>query len=352
MTVPIQATIISEDESFIHKFQRLLEAFRFSVQRCTGLKDFFSKHTHSRSDFCIIDNKNNQFPYPDFFNLLEENTARTFLLNVGPPVLDNHSPCLIFNLDPERDTLSLKSFLKVTRDLLMRQRARSELADMLIHDIRSPLNSLIGYVELLLSGTFGQLNEGHQKILEKVMDLGDTTLDLLQDLNEIYEKEQYHFQLQKQPFDLNELLDVVLANLWIQADKKNIQIRRIIPENFKKLYGDDYQIQRVLTNLIGNAIKYSPENSHITIRGRAQNEHYAEISVEDNGRGVPEKHLKKLFEKYYRLPKDQDNPRGFGLGLYICRIIVKIHRGHIWAKNNPSGGLTISFSLPFAGEEK
>jgi signal transduction histidine kinase len=217
---------------------------------------------------------------------------------------------------------------------------------MLLHDVRSPLNSLIGYIELLLNSTFGELNEGQANILEKVMDLGDSTLDMLEDLNELYRDLQYADFPQLHNFNFKKTLDSVLINIWVKADRKNIKIKKEISTNLSHLYGDDFQIQRALTNLISNAIKYSPENSQIKIITNQTENNYVLITVQDSGGGVSPDKLPYIFDKYYRLIQKSDKSKGYGLGLFITKKIVKNHGGEIWAENNENGGLSIHFTLP------
>jgi len=340
------AAILSENEDFISEYSEKLKAARFTTKPLNPSDGWSKKISAELYDCCVIDNTNGSFPYSKFLPYLKNNKIQMFIINIGeniPEKIDN--PYLTFNFKSKSDDLVLSAFLNNAISVLNRDRAQAELASMLVHDIRSPLNSLIGYLELLINGTFGPISEGHKNILEKAMEMGDSTLDLLEDLNEVFHKEQDSFIIQKQPFNLLKLIDAVLSNVWVKADKKNIQIRREIPANLRELLGDDYQIQRLLTNIISNAIKYSPKNSRIIIQAQTLDNGFAEISIVDNGQGVPENHLPYLFEKYYRIKQKDKIQKGYGLGLYICKIIVAAHGGKIWAENNPQGGLTLSFTL-------
>ncbi|MEJ2049912.1 MAG: HAMP domain-containing sensor histidine kinase [Calditrichota bacterium] len=340
------AAILSESENFISEYSEKLRAAKFATQTLNPSDGWSKKISAELYDCCVIDNTHGSFPYSKFLPYLKNNKIQMFIINIGeniPEQIDN--PYLTFNFKSKLDDLVFSAFLKNALSVLNRDRAQAELASMLVHDIRSPLNSLIGYLELLINGTFGPISEGHKNILEKAMDMGDSTLDLLEDLNEVFHKEQDSFVIQKQPFSLLKLIDAVLSNVWVKADKKNIQIKKEIPSNLGELLGDDYQIQRLLTNIISNAIKYSPKNSRIIIGAHAIDNGFAEIRVSDNGQGVPENHLPYLFEKYYRIKEKDKIQKGYGLGLYICKIIVTAHGGKIWAENNQQGGLTVSFTL-------
>ena len=207
------------------------------------------------------------------------------------------------------------------------------------------MNSLIGYLELLISGTFGKLEPGHRNILEKSIELGDETLDLLEELSDVYMFEQGAFTIDQQSVDLTSVTESVLRTVWVKADNKNIKISKKIPPELNYLLADEFQIQRLLLNVLMNAINYSPENSSILLEVQPFDDKSVRISVRDTGRGIPETELPQLFNKYYRFPKKK-NRKGHGLGLYISKVITEAHGGKIWAENEPKGGLAIHFTLP------
>lgn len=344
-----KAIILTEDQEFFAKYAGELQKSNYAAQQFSTRQDWQKNGITSKADFYIIDNIAGQFPHRKFINYLKGSHSDTFLLNVGEPAAaPNKAPFPLFNLNNDHSGIPLQVFLDNADKVLRHNKAQIELASMVLHDVRSPLNSLIGYLELMINETFGQLNEGQKNILEKAMVLGDATLDMLEDLNEVYRDQQEVVVLQKQPFCFQDILEAVLVNIWVKADQKNIKIRKIVPEHYGKIHGDDYQIQRVLTNLLTNAIKYSPEGSAITIHLSTENENYARFSIVDNGGGVPENQLAHLFDKYFRVKQKEFWQKGSGLGLYICKAIVKAHRGKIWAENNDLGGLSIHFTLPFA----
>ena len=99
-------------------------------------------------------------------------------------------------------------------------------------------------------------------------------------------------------------------------------------------------------NLLGNAIKYSPDHSTVTIKAEQRSQRQLEVSVIDNGGGIPEADLKHIFKKLFRASGDTNQQKGYGLGLYICKLIVKAHGGTIRAENNEQGGMSFIFTLP------
>lgn len=349
MSVKSTTFIVSGDANFRSKFENIFDSSIYSVKSYSLPGKGLGGDFDSLADCYVIDNREGNFPYPDFLKLINARSSQIFLLNVGKkPPQEVRNSIIVFNLQPDDQSIPLPLLLKNANRILKYRKMQAELGSMLLHDIRAPLNSLIGYLELLINETFGALNEGQVNILEKAMEMGDAVLDMLEDLSETFRGEHNAFNLQKQPFDFAKTLEAVLVNVWVKADRKNIKIKKNIDPQIKKLSGDDYQIQRVLTNIITNAIKYSPENSQLLIEAIPYDSGYARISVKDEGSGVPEEQLPLLFDKYFRVQHKQDIHKGYGLGLYIAKTIVMAHFGKIWAENNGEGGLTVSFTLPIA----
>jgi len=343
------AVIITPAKAFFERYSSILEAHSFRASHIKKLNDLKKKQNDS-IDICVVDNFNHDFPYNELFEYINQHSPQTVVIDVGdnPPKQPKGNNYLYHCRENHID---LNSFLFNLGEFIRRAKSRTELAAMLIHDIRSPLHSMLAYTELLLNQTFGPLNDGQKNFLEKAMILGDQTLDMIEDINEIYKSEQYIFSLEKEPFDISETIEQAMLNLWIQADKKNIQIRKEIAPDLPKVFGDSFQIQRVFVNLINNSIKYCPENAEIVIHVAQATQRKLEIAIVDNGGGIPEEDLKQIFRKAFRGKDHAKQQKGYGLGLYICKIIIKAHSGTIRAVNNDQGGVTFKFTLPIAKKD-
>jgi len=343
------AIIITPSKDFLKLYSNILEAHNFRATHVKKLNDLKKKQVEA-IDICVVDNTTNSFPYNDLFEYINQHCPQTVVIDVSshPPKQPTGNNYLYHCRENHID---LNSFFFNLAEFIRRAKSRTELAAMLIHDIRSPLHSMLAYIELLLNQTFGSLNDGQKNFLEKAMILGDQTLDMVEDINEIYKSEQYIFSLEKAPFDISQTIEQAMLNLWIQADQKNIQIRKEIASNLPNVFGDLFQIQRVFVNLISNSIKYCPEYSEIIIHVAQVSQRKLEISIIDNGGGIPEKDLKQIFRKMFRGKDHAKSQKGYGLGLYICKIIIKAHSGTIHAVNNDRGGVTFKFTLPTAKKD-
>ena len=348
-----KALLISSRKSFLEHFAGLLVINRFSIQKTADFESWYQNPEKFEFDICFVDNPDRIFNYELFFNYINRRHPQSIVVNVGDESsIKSYNHNLLFGADAISDSIGMESFIKNMGVFLKRANTRTELAAMLIHDIRSPLNSLIAYIQLLLNNTFGELNEGQQNMLEKAMVLGDQTLDMLEDMNEVYKSEQFAFTLEKETFRISRVIEQAMLNLWVQADQKDIKIKKELSDKFPLIKGDAFQIQRVFVNLIENAIKYSPEGSQIVISAAQKDKRMAEFSICDNGGGIPEDKLKSIFQKSYRINDTASFQKGHGLGLYICKLIIKAHNGTIEAINNDVGGVTFRFAIPIQSPGK
>lgn len=246
-----------------------------------------------------------------------------------------------------QDEAALAIHLNNAIRLTEMHKRQAGLSAMLLHDLRSPTQSIIGYIELLEQEVFGEVNEGQRQILLSASNLGDSIIHLMEELGQVYQFEKNEFELQKSRLDVKHLLDETLRALWVQADRKNIKFIPRIDSPLPDLNADGMTIQRVLNNLVHNAIKFSLENTTVRIFVTALKEEI-EFRIIDSGPGLTEDKIPQIFDKFYRITDRKDRQKGQGLGLYICKLIIEAHKGKISAMNNPEGGTTFVFSLPAA----
>jgi len=250
---------------------------------------------------------------------------------------------------------SARPLFQAMISLARMEKHRNEFASLIWHDIRSPLQSIISYLELLEREVFGDMNPGQQQIINNVIDLTDLLVDLVDELSLIHQFEEGKFQLQRSPVQLRELLDEVMRAIWVQADKKEIKILMQIEDRLPTVMFDYRGIQRLALNLITNAVKFTPQKGVIRVEAEIRTGNSGErcfrFLVTDSGEGIPNELLPFLFDRYFRLSNKKYSSRkaGFGLGLYISRLIVQAHHGEIGVYNNREGGATFYFTIPIEG---
>ncbi len=221
---------------------------------------------------------------------------------------------------------------------------RREFLGNLAHELKTPVFSIQGYILTLLDG--GLEDETvNRNFLERASKATDRMVNILEDLDEITKLEVDALRLQIRPFDINELVQEVFDAVEFRAGEKNMKL------SFGKDYGsifvdgDRSKIAQVLTNLINNSIFYGNENGKTQIRFYIVDD-IVTIEVSDDGPGIDEKHLPRLFERFYRVEKSRNrNEGGSGLGLAICRHIVESHGQTISVRSTVGIGSTFAFSL-------
>ncbi len=250
------------------------------------------------------------------------------------------------------DEGSLERLIKTLAALARKLKLQSELSSLLLHDMRSPTQSLISYMELLQQEVFGELNEGQKRILNNAMNLGDNLIKLLESLSLTFQFEQKQFQLHLKPEPPRQLINRTLKMVWSQADKKNIKLVPNIPSELPDISVDVGSMERVIVNILSNAINYTPERGtiHVIVHPikHGNQRRFLQFRVSDSGPGIPNHLINDIFQRYFRLQDTAHLQKGQGLGLYIARLILEAHGGHIGAYNNREGGSTFYFDLPLA----
>jgi len=220
---------------------------------------------------------------------------------------------------------------------------KSDFVATVSHDLRSPLSIVEGYIDLLKS--VGPLNAQQYQFVGRIKEATANMTQLITDLLDLG-KIEVGLEMEMKPCDLEETIDLVVTGLQGWADRKGIKLCVELPENVPKVQGNSTRLRQVLTNLLENALKYTPSGGTVTIRIVVENSSTT-VCVKDTGIGISPDHLPHVFEKFYRVETEETNDiAGTGLGLAIARSIVEVHGGHIWAESQPGVGSTFSFTLP------
>ena len=223
---------------------------------------------------------------------------------------------------------------------------RREFLGNVSHELKTPIFNIQGYILSLLDG--GLKDEKiNKKFLKKTAKSVDRMIAIVQDLEEISKFESGVLNLNESVFDINELTREVAEFLEVKAEKTNTEIVIKEPENRKlKVMADKVRIRQVLVNLVDNAINYGkPENGRIVISFYDFHDNIL-VEVSDNGIGIPEVFLPRIFERFFRVDKSRSREKGgTGLGLAIVKHIIEAHRQSITVRSKPGKGTTFSFTL-------
>jgi PAS domain S-box-containing protein len=229
-----------------------------------------------------------------------------------------------------------------------------DFVSMTAHELRTPLTSMRGYVDLLMEELSGKLDTEHLNYLERLAISTENLRSLIDNLLNVSRIEQGSFQVDLAPVDLGDLVSEIAVNFEEQAKQKDLLLTCKKPKGkLPMILADRFRIAQVLNNLIGNAITYTKPKGAVTVSIKKtieKNKKMILVSVSDTGEGIPEGALPKLFTKFFRVSgKLEQGSKGTGLGLYISKSIIDLHKGKIWAESQFGKGSTFSFTLPVAG---
>ena len=225
---------------------------------------------------------------------------------------------------------------------------KSAVLDAMAHEIRNPLNSMKIAATTLLSGRAG--NESHKQEMLTIIDEEVNRMDrFLDEAVQLARVDANELSLRKEPQNLARLIPATVAEMGALTSRRSVEVR--VPESLPLAECDKGMISRVLKQLLSNALKYSPDDSPLTVSAAFTGTAIV-IDVVDRGPGVTDEERERIFEKYYRGKAARSLTAGTGLGLASARSIVQAHGGEIWVTSPPAGGSAFHVSLPVSGAGK
>ena len=239
------------------------------------------------------------------------------------------------------------SFNQMAEQLEQVESMRRQLVGDVSHELRTPLTAIKGYMEGLIDGVIPAEIETFQQIHTEA----DRLSRLVDDLQELSRVESKAYVLDLQAVDISLLVETALKRLAIQAREKQIELHSNLSPELPNIYADTDRITQVLTNLIGNAIGYTPAGGSVTVSGSKHGDK-VQIAVTDTGIGISPQHLQHVFDRFYRVDKSRSRQTGggSGIGLTIARHLVEAHGGEILVESPGEGqGSTFIFTLQAAG---
>jgi len=244
-------------------------------------------------------------------------------------------------------------FNDITHDLEV-ERMKQELISIATHELRTPITGIKGYLEMILDGDTGGVNKETKEVLDEMSAINGRIADLVDDLLNIGRIEQGRIEIKPKPTNLIVLIYNCIKELSVQAKEKNLELIFNPPTDIPQILADPDRTKQILVNLIGNAIKYTPEGK----KSKVEDWNEIEITldkkgkdivchVKDHGLGISKEGQKQLFQKFSRVKTDQTRMiTGTGLGLWITKQIVEMMSGKIWVESVEGKGSTFSFTLP------
>jgi two-component system, NarL family, sensor kinase len=227
-------------------------------------------------------------------------------------------------------------------------RLREDFASTLTHDLKTPLLGAIEAIKILQSQSFGMVTEIQEQILATMSSSHQTSLHLVEALLDVYRNDSNGLKLNLAPVDLTTIAEEVARNLATLATAAEVYVSIDYgASDFRQslwVNGDEFQLQRVLTNLLINAIEHSRRGDRVEIVLESDRVDRV-VKIIDRGSGITPEELPHLFTRFYQ-GNSHRQAKGTGLGLYLCRQIVTAHDGIIWAEHPPHRGAIFAFRLP------
>lgn len=237
------------------------------------------------------------------------------------------------------------------RNLVRTDSQRRELVANVSHDLRTPLASLHGYLETLILKEHSLTEQERRKYIEIAAAHSERLSTLISELFELAKLDSCESLINVEPFSLAELIQDVVQKFKLNADEKGIELGMRLDGNLPFAYGDIALIQRVLENLIVNALAHTPAGGSVSV-SLARDSDKIRVQITDTGHGIPPEEVPHIFDRFYRLEKSRGEPVGnfgtggnAGLGLAIVKRILKLHGSDIAARSEPPQGTTFSFAM-------
>ncbi len=242
-------------------------------------------------------------------------------------------------------------------------RLKSNFISTVSHELRTPLTSVIGYSEMLIEGMAGDLNKEQKEYVTTILEKGESLLTLISEILDLSRIESGNVIIDKELTPIKQILDLCISDILPQAQKRQLEIISQLTPTLPPIEIDRDKIRRVLTNLLGNAVKFTRVGGKITISASSvrrkeatedrfasssKESHILRICVEDTGMGIDQKNLDRIFDSFFQV--DNSSTREFGgtgLGLAIARNFVQAHGGYIQVHSEVGKGSAFCVHLPY-----
>ncbi len=237
---------------------------------------------------------------------------------------------------------------------------KTELVNVVSHELRTPLTAIRNALFLLRGPRLGPLSSGQNRFVDLAKRNVEQLIDIVNDLLDLSKIEAGKMHLDLEPTSMSQPITDVLLALEPQAEEKGVSLQATLATDLPQVHGHAASIQRVVVNLVANAIKFTERGGRVSVAVALAEGDEVEgeggavrVTVSDSGVGIPQDQLESIFEKFHQVEaQDRKLAPGTGLGLSICRELVKVHHGRIWAESEPGRGSRFSFVVPVLSQRE
>lgn len=225
---------------------------------------------------------------------------------------------------------------------------KEDFVKRITHDLKNPLNAILSNAEVVHEGYHGPLNEKQAEAVRGILESGKALAELMDEILDVTRLDSGRMALEPAALDLPAAVEAALGLMRERAGQLGVSMEPLLPPDIKTVHADPKALQSVLTHLLSNALKFTPEKGAVTVAAHRGGANEIVIVVSDTGVGIPANRLGSVFEKFFKVPETSNKVRtsgGSGLGLYVCRKIVEAHGGRIWAESEMFRGSRFYFSL-------
>jgi signal transduction histidine kinase len=352
-------------------FQKLEHRSRLTLsQEFDGMANWVAQHHEA----LVINNTSHDSPYKytdhtltgsvatvplidrdNFFGTLTVNSSETYAF--GSPEMH------LLTIFASQATLTIINAYQAAVARRDAARMKANFLSMITHELRAPLNSINGYLDLALEGIAGELNQQQHEFVQRARAGSEHLYALIEDLLLISRADAGQLRLNPQAINLPELIAYAIEDLQLISMDNEITTTIEIASDFPPINADPVRMQQVLRNLIHNALRFTPPGGDVIISARVINntsdnlsaasigtiedQRKIEVLVRDTGLGIASKYQERIFERFFQIPiVDTGRTSGQGLGLAIAKMIVELHGGQITVESMPGLGSTFKCTLP------
>jgi len=345
--VPVGISITDKSGRIVDCNKYMAEMFKTTCEgfRANNIKSFYVNPEDRERLLNLVHKEGKVVDWECSFKR-NDNDIFFAILNVDLVDKDGQKLLLSTLRDITERKMAEEKIRKQNAQLKKLDQIKTDFLNTTSHELRTPVASIKGYIQMLLKQILGEITEEQKKALEVLLRNTNRLDHLIQDILDISRLESGTIKFITEKTDVTKMVKEIAETMQTSADLKKIKINIDIQKEIPDLMIDQERIKQVLTNLVDNAIKFSPDDSLINIYTKMKKDNVL-FEVQDFGRGIPKNKQKKIFERFYQVDSGIDRKfGGIGLGLTISKKIIDTYGGQIWVDSTLGKGSSFKFSVP------